>query len=148
MRLAIILTLLLLAACSQVSQEPVVEEDYGTLLNFTFAQTTIPLNGEVHIVSYNTTETVYAFAYCDIPFALLKKDGNKHVHVYPTYEECLPAQNITLTPDTKVKLEDIPFGSRVELTEGEYLLKVFYSTVAPATHMREFNQVLFVVDGE
>ncbi|MDD9952915.1 MAG: hypothetical protein OXR66_01100 [Candidatus Woesearchaeota archaeon] len=142
-----LLFLVLFASCT--TQAPLLNEtntteNYGELVNFTLESLTIPLDGSIVITDVNTTKTVYMFAYCDIPLSLVRHDEDGlWRYVYPHIDPCVESTNVTLTPNMTIPLSSIPTRDG-GLTPGVYRLKLFYSTVAPATHMRESRIIITI----
>jgi len=137
-----LLLLLLMVGCQ--TPIPVENEtiDYGDVVNFTFLETNVSLDGSLTVLFANNTEEIYTYEYCDIPFAVLEQKENHWRYMYPDIIECGVPQNKTFIPNRTVNLQDIRLKEGKILVPGTYMFKIYYSTYAPATYMREFKQIV------
>jgi len=137
-----LIILLLIVGCQPVPPQENVTIDYGDVVNFTFLETNITANGSLTVLFSNTTEELFTYEYCDIPFAVLEEHENHWRYIYPDIIECGTPQNKTFIPNRTVSISDIRLKEGKTIDPGRYMFKIYYSTYAPATYMREFKQIV------
>ena len=147
-RLCIVLIAVLLISCTAPplpeTNDTVETEDFGDILNFTFASTNISLSESIVVTSVNTTKEVYLFSYCGIPVSMVRHiKGGTYLYVYPHIDDCVEPENTTFSPNLTIPLSQIPTRDG-PLIPGTYRVKLFYSTVAPGVYMRENNQIITI----